>query len=92
MMVVGIGKFIRYMGIYILGATKRNQKILVTRKDRPYFVVTPFQKLDIYNKRVAIRALSISKKKKLLKKKIVEKVVEKVTHEIERKLASKFRH
>lgn len=88
MMVVGIGKFTRYMGNYILGATKRNQKILITRDKRPYFVVTPFQELD-EDDRIEVReALSISKKKKLFKKKIVEKV----THRIARELASKFRH
>jgi hypothetical protein len=88
MRVVGVGKFIRNMPEYIFGAIRQRQKILVTRKGRPYFVVTPFQKLDLYNKREAIKALSISKKRELLKKKIVEKV----THKVLKKLTSKFRY
>jgi len=68
MEVAGVGKFVRNMEIFIRIARVQNQKILITRDNRPYFIVTPFNQLDEYDRTEAEKAIRVSKKRTLLKK------------------------
>jgi hypothetical protein len=62
--VIGVGEFLHDTKALIQEVRGRNREILVTKGDRPYFVVIPYQSLDEYSRR---RAWRISKRKKLLK-------------------------
>lgn len=83
MRVVGVGKFVRDMERFIRIARAQNQKILITKEDRPYFVVTPLNQLDADDITEAKEALRVSKKRTQLKKAQLARM--KIIREIEKK-------
>jgi hypothetical protein len=77
MRVFGVGEFVHYMKLIILGSRRLNRKTLITRNDCFYFVVSTFKQLDEYDKAKVRKILNNLRKKKLqakLKKKIVREV------------------
>lgn len=68
---------------YIQGANRLNQKTLITRNDRFYFVVTPFRQLDEDDREEVRKILSNLQKRKLQKK--AQLATMKIIREIEKK-------